>query len=146
MTKNFIVLMLLLGATTFSTAQEEWGDVNKNTVTMKELPPQWPGCEGESATELNRCFTTKLSQHIGKNFKYPTEAYKNNEQGKVIVDFKINTDGNVEIVSVSGGTPALQKEAKRNIMEIPQMKPGMLAGKPRAISYKVPFNFNTGKN
>ena len=35
----------------------------------------------------------------------------------------------------------LQEEAKRNILQIPEMKPGMLGGKPRAIQYKVPFNF-----
>lgn len=144
--KKLFLLSLILGFTTITSAQEKWGSVDKNEVTLVELPPEWPGCEGDSAAELNKCFTTKLSQHISKNFKYPAEAYNNNVEGKVIVDFLINTDGNVEIISVTGGAPALQEEAKRNIMEIPQMKPGMLAGKPRAISYKVPFTFKTGRS
>ena len=84
-------------------------------------------------------------QHIIKNFKYPATEYKNNVQGKVVVEFVINEKGLVEVKSVTGGSTALQDEAKRNIMAIPKMKPGMMGGKPRAIKYTVPFNFKTGK-
>ena len=143
--KKIFLIIFLVGFTHAVSAQEQWGDVDRNKVTMKELPPQWPGCEDGSAAELNKCFTTKLSQHIGANFKYPAEAYNNNVEGQVIVEFIINTQGNVEIISVSGGAESLQEEAKRNILQIPQMKPGMLAGKPKAISYKVPFTFKTGR-
>ena len=52
----------------------------------------------------------------------------------------------VEVTKVSGGSKSLQEEARRNIMAIPKMsKPGMMGGKPRAISMSVPFNFKTGK-
>ena len=124
---------------------QEWGTVNKNNVTMKEIAPTWPGCESNSGS-TDACFRQMLAQHVGKNFKYPTEAWKNNEQGKVIVEFMITETGTVDIKSVTGGTASLQEEAKRNIMLIPKMaKPGMLAGKPKAIKYTVPFNFKTGK-
>lgn len=147
MTKKLLFTLALVFTVSLSVAQDEWGDVNKNKVTLRELPPVWPGCEDSSGdpTAMNKCFTTMLSKHIAKNFKYPAEAYKNNDQGRVIVDFVINTEGKVEIVSTSGGSEALQAEARRNILQIPQMKPGMLAGKPKAISYKVPFTFKTGK-
>jgi protein TonB len=47
---------------------------------------------------------------------------------------------------VSGGAPSLQEEARRNISLIPKMvRPGMYAGKPKAIQYTVPFDFKTGK-
>lgn len=128
------------------TAQEEWGDVEKNKVTLKEIGPVWPGCEMGNEKERSNCFNQKLSEHIAKNFKYPTEAYKNNEQGIVVVDFIINEKGSVAIEDVSGGTPALQAEAKRNILAMPKMsKPGMMAGKPRSVKFSVPFNFKTGK-
>ncbi|HBY68975.1 MAG TPA: energy transducer TonB, partial [Flavobacteriaceae bacterium] len=87
-----------------------------------------------------------LAQHIAKNFKYPPQAYKNNDQGRVVVKFIINEEGLVEIKNISGGTAALQKEAKRNIMAMPKMtKPGMMGGKPRAIKFTVPITFKTGK-
>ncbi len=143
--KNLLLVICILFSTTIF-AQEEWGDVNKNTVTLKEIAPVWPGCEAGDAATRDACFNQKLASHISKNFKYPPEAYKNNDQGKVIVEFTINEKGLVEVTSVSGGSKALQEEAKRNIMAIPKMaKPGMMGGKPRAIKMAVPFTFKTGK-
>ncbi|MDN3724723.1 energy transducer TonB [Aequorivita sp. SDUM287046] len=143
--KNLLFAFFILSTTTFF-AQEEWGNVVANEVTLKEIAPIWPGCEKGSTAEREKCFDEKLTSHIIKNFKYPPTAYKKNEQGKVIVEFTINEKGLVDIKKVSGGTKELQEEAKRNIMTIPKMsKPGMLGGKPRAINYTVPFNFKTGK-
>ncbi|MBK5213576.1 MAG: TonB family protein [Flavobacteriaceae bacterium] len=140
----FIAVCILFSSTIF--AQQEWGDVNKNTVTLKEIAPIWSGCEGGNAAERDNCFNQKLSAHISKNFRYPAEAYKKNDQGKVIVEFIIDEKGMVEVQKVSGGTKELQDEAKRNIMSIPKMaKPGMMGGKPRAIKMTVPFTFKTGK-
>lgn len=143
MRQLLIICVLLLSVN--ATAQE-WGNVNKNEVTMREVAPIWPGCESGSTSERDNCFNNKLAQHISRNFRYPAEEYKNNVQGRVVVEFVINTEGLVEITEVSGGNKGLQEEAKRNIMSIPKMaKPGMLAGKPRAIQYTVPITFKTGK-
>jgi TonB family protein len=143
--KNFLIISCILFSTTIF-AQQEWGDVSKNNVTLKEIGPVWPGCEKGSAAERDNCFNTQLYAHISKNFKYPPVAYKKNEQGRVIVEFIINEQGLVEVKNVSGGTKELQEEAKRNIMAIPKMaKPGMMGGKPRAIKFTVPFTFKTGK-
>lgn len=143
--KRLLIICCLL-ATSLAFSQEEWGNVNKNTVTMKEIAPVWPGCEGKSGSSIDQCFKQKLAQHIGKNFKYPAEAYKKNDQGRVVVVFFVSEQGTIDIKSVSGGSELLQKEAKRNISAIPKMtKPGMMAGKPRAIKYTVPITFKTGK-
>ena len=142
--KNILIILGLIISTT-AFAQEEWGDVNKNTLTMKEIAPVWPGCESSNVAKRDNCFDQKLTQHIIKNFKYPANEYKNNIQGRVVVEFVIDEKGIVAVKNVSGGSNGLQAEAKRNIMAIPKMKPGMLGGKPRAIKYTVPFNFKTGK-
>ncbi len=143
--KYVLFLVCILFSTTIF-AQQEWGNVSKNQVTLKEIAPIWPGCEAGDAAKRDACFNQKLAAHISKNFKYPAEAYKKNEQGKVIVDFVINEKGLVEVNSVSGGSKELQDEAKRNILAIPPMsKPGMMGGKPRAIKMSVPFTFKTGK-
>lgn len=143
MKKYLILFTLLTAGLTFG---QEWGNVNKNTVTLKEIAPVWPGCESKSGAGIDACFKQNLAQHIGKNYKYPPEAYKNNEQGKVIVEFFINEKGLVEIKNISGGSKSLQEEAKRNILLIPKMaKPGMLGGKPTPIKYTVPITFNLGK-
>jgi protein TonB len=142
--KNLLIAVCILFSTSIF-AQQEWGDVQKNKVTLKEIAPIWPGCTG-TATQRDNCFNQKLATHISKNFKYPADAYKKNEQGRVIVNFIIDEKGLIKVTSVSGGSKSLQEEAKRNIMLIPKMaKPGMLGGKPRAIKYSVPFTFKTGK-
>ena len=143
MRKILFALSLLITTSLF--AQEEWGDVEKNKLTMNEIAPIWPGCESSNSVKRDACFNQKLTQHIVSNFKYPATEYKNNVQGKVTVDFIINEQGVVEVKNVSGGNKGLQDEAKRNIMAIPKMKPGMMGGKPRAIKYSVPFTFKPGK-
>ena len=143
MKNTIIILCVLMSSTIF--AQQEWGDMDKNTLTMKEIAPIWPGCENSNVQKRNDCFDQKLTQHIIKNFKYPAKEYKNNVQGRVVVNFEVNEQGQVEVKNTSGGNPGLQAEAKRNIMAIPKMKPGMMGGKPRSIKYTVPFNFKTGK-
>lgn len=142
--KNLLIVFTLVCTSTLF-AQEEWGDVRHNEMTLKEIAPIWPGCEGGTVPERTACFENKLIQHIVKNFRYPATEYKKNIQGEVLVEFWINEKGLVEIERVSGGNAGLQAEAERNIKAIPKMKPGMLAGKPRAIRYEVPFNFKTGK-
>ena len=142
--KNLLLILGLL-ITTAIFAQDRMGEVNKNSVVMYEYGPIWPGCEGGTIETRRSCFEKKLVQHIVKNYKYPASEYKKNIQGKVVVDFVINQKGLVVIKSVTGGNKGLQEEAKRNILAIPKMKPGMMGGKPIESEYTVPFTFKTNK-
>jgi len=142
--KNLVLLSCLF-ITSIGFAQE-WGAVNGNSVTMKEIAPVWPGCESKSGAGIDVCFKQKLAQHIGKNFKYPASAYKNNDQGKVIVTFFVTEQGTIDIKNITGGSKILQDEARRNIGLIPKMKkPGRIAGKSKSTKYIVPITFKTGK-
>ena len=109
MRKLILLLFICIGGATY--AQENWGDLKKNNLTIKEIPPVWPGCSG-SIKELDTCFNQQLSRHIMSNFKYPVQEYKKNIQGLVVVSFKINTEGFVEIKGVTGGNKGLQKPFK----------------------------------
>ena len=110
MKKLLLLLFIFTASATF--AQGEWGDLKKNKLTMKEIPPVWPGCSG-SIAEKDTCFNQQLSKHIMSNFTYPAQEYKKNIQGRVVVTFKINTKGLVEIKSVTGGNKGLQEAAKK---------------------------------
>lgn len=140
--KKILILAFLFVA--FGSYAQEGVKVKGNKVTTKEIAPVWPGCEG-SAEDKKDCFLKSLSKHISANFKYPAEAYNNNVEGKVIVSFIINKEGKVEILSATGPNDLLVEEAKRNILQIPQMKPGERGGQPTEIKYTVPFTFSTGK-
>ena len=139
-----LLLLLFIFSVSNSFAQDNWGDMNKNKLTMKEIPPVWPGCRGSDA-EKDRCFNQQLTKHIMSNFTYPTQEYNKNIQGRVVVSFKINTKGFVEIKNVRGGNKGLQEAAKANILKMPQLIPGMMGGKPREINMTVPFNFKINK-
>ena len=136
--KKLLIAAIIMMAS-FSYAQNGVA-MKGNTLTIREIPPVWPGCSG-SETQKKSCFSQQLAKHIGQNFKFPKGYKPGSVKEKVVVKFVINTEGKPEIKSVTGGTKVLQDEAKRNIMLIPQMTPGNAGGKPRAIKYTVPFTF-----
>lgn len=135
--KKFFFLMLLLNCG-ISYCQEGV-TVKGNTITTRQVAPVWPGCE--DSPDSNACFTTKMTEHLKANYKYPRDADGNIIRGKAVVAFNINKEGNVEILHVKGEHELLNEEAKRIIMAIPKMKPGELAGEPIAVKYTIPFNF-----
>lgn len=133
----FLILFLFAGANSFA---QDGVNFSKNTVTTKEVPPVWPGCE-ETTKSKKACFQEKLTQHLKAHYKYPKDASGNIIRGKSIVSFVINKEGKPEISKVEGEHKALNEEAKRIILAIPKMTPGEVAGNPTAIKYKVPFTF-----
>ncbi|PZW41463.1 TonB-like protein [Mesonia algae] len=133
--KKYIFILTLILTSSFGFSQTASG----NKVSSKEVAPVWPGCE-ESSQKSN-CFNQMLAKHIQQNFKFP-KGYSSEDKGtRVIVSFVVDKTGKTKILETTGGRELLQKEAERNILAIPKMKPGHLNGKARAIKYKVPFTF-----
>ena len=54
---------------------------------------------------------------------------------------EVNEEGNVVVNSVESKHPELKAEAKRLMESIPEMTPGKLAAKPKAIKYTIPLTF-----
>lgn len=134
-------LLLIATLAFFSTSYAQEGiSVSGNAISIREVSPVWPGCSGSDA-EKKACFKKELLNHVVSNFKFPEGYKKGTVKKPVIVDFVINEEGKAQILGVKGGTKALQEEAKRNILAIPQMTPGQAGGKPRAIKYSMPFTF-----
>lgn len=133
----FIILFLLIGGTTFAQSGVK---TEGNTLTVREIPPVWPGCEN-TETSKKACFKQKLVEHLKKNYKYPKDAEGNIIRGKAVITFHVNAEGKVEILEAEGSKKELREEAKRIIQAIPVMTPGHRGGKPVAIQYKVPFTF-----
>ena len=74
--------------------------------------------------EHNECFMKKLNEHVIKNFKYPEEAKKQGIEGKVYINFRINTDGTVEVINTRAPHPILEQEGIRIIESLPLLNPG----------------------
>ncbi len=102
---------------------------NKNAPIYKavEQPPQFPG--GDAA----------LIRYISNHINYPDC----NVQGKVVLQFVVETDGSVgEVKVVRSIAPDLDNEAIRVIKTLPKFTPGRQNGQPARVWYTMPVGFN----
>lgn len=95
-----------------------------------EQMPQFPG--GQAA----------MRQFLSENLRYPEEAFMNNVQGRVIVNFFVDKDGSVtDARVVHSSNSLLDAEALRVVSSMPNWTPGMQKGKPVRVRYTVPVSF-----
>ena len=73
---------------------------------------------------------------------YPEIAKENGVQGRVTLQFTIETDGSVKNVKVLRGVDSsLDKEAVRVVSSSPKWQPGMQRNKPVKVKYTFPVIF-----
>ncbi|MBO0948991.1 M56 family metallopeptidase [Fibrella forsythiae] len=114
---------------TVPTAPAKSGEV----FTVVESPPTFPG--GAKA----------LSEFISSNIRYPEEARKQRVQGKVFVNFVVNTDGSIDRINILKGLgKGCDEEAVRVVAIMPKWDPGKQNGHPVAVQYNLPINFSLG--
>jgi len=83
-----------------------------------------------------------MMKYLVDNVKYPKEAEKNNEQGRVIVRFVVNEDGSINDAQVvKSVSPSLDAEALRVIGSMPKWEPGMQDGKNVKVKFVLPVVF-----
>ena len=83
-----------------------------------------------------------LMQYLGENIKYPKTAIDSQKEGRVIVSFVINKEGdlmNAKIVRSIDS--ALDEEALRVVNSMPKWKPGEQGGKKVNVKYTLPVAF-----
>lgn len=108
-----------------------FSQVKDSIVKVVEVMPQYPG--GDDA----------LLDDIYSNFKYPKIARENRVEGKVIVQYVVDTFGmiiNVEILSSL--SPELDAEALRLVRELKQYTPGTQNEKKAKVTYTLPLEFS----
>lgn len=105
-------------------------------ITILEVEPQFPGGELE------------LTNYINKNIIYPKYAIDNGIQGRGLIQFTVEKDGN--ITNVKSAYPpgfkreihrSLLKEAIRVIETMPNWIPGEIKGKAVKSTYRMPVTF-----
>lgn len=111
------------------------------TFAVIEEIPLYPGCEDIERNKRMDCFQEKMGEHINATFRYPPKARKKNIEGRVLVLFIINKDGEITKIETRGGDPILQTEALRIVRLLPKMKPGKQKGIPVNVKYALPINF-----
>src|SRR5690606_2328460 len=86
---------------------------------------------------------------LSSNLKYPPNMRKQRIEGRVILRFIVEKNGDINRCEVIKGIPGgeeLEDEAIRVIRMSPKWSPGIQRGKVVRVSYSVPIAFNLGRN
>lgn len=103
--------------------------------TMPLFPMQEGGNPGYGDLNTFRAW-------VQKNIKYPAEAFKNGEQGRVVLSFVVEKDGsvsNIQILQTPG--KAFSEETRRVVAASPKWKPGEQRGEKVRVRYTLPVDF-----
>ncbi len=88
-----------------------------------------------------------LEKWVYQYLKYPKYAVDNGIQGRVLVDFVIDEDGNVKDVRINRSIhTSLDEEAIRVISASPKWRPGRHRGKKVKVALTIPVDFRLEKN
>lgn len=135
MNKKRIILLSLvamLGLTTI-TAQK--------TVVSRETPVErvLDTCEQMPQFGENN---SELAKFLMENVKYPKDAAKNKIQGRVLVEFIVDKEGNIKDPTIlQSAYPSLDAEALRVVKLMPRWTPGRDKGQPVNVKFAVPIVF-----
>ena len=113
--------------------QASKGNAGEENLPVWDGAPKFPGGNPQ--------------RYITENLRYPAEAIEKGIEGKVYVQFVIDTAGKVtEPKVVRGIHPLLDAEAIRLVNEMPDWMPGKKDGKPVNVSFILPVNFVLPEN
>ena len=107
-------------------------------VEEEEIPfaivEQKPTFQGKDPNHFTKWVFSKIV--------YPEIAKENGVQGRVTLQFTIDTDGSIRNVKVLRGVDSsLDKEAVRVVSSSPKWQPGMQRNKPVKVKYTFPVVF-----
>lgn len=103
---------------------------DKVVFEVVEEMPIYPGGQNE------------LMKYLAENIKYPATAVEKNIEGRVIVQFVVESDGHISNAKVARSIdPSLDAEAVRVINAMNKWTPGKQKGKNVAVRYALPIMF-----
>lgn len=83
-----------------------------------------------------------LDDFIEKNMKYPLAAKNDSIEGRVFVDFIVNTNGKISDARILTSTDTIfNEEALRIVNSMPKWDCAKRKGQPVAMRYAIPINF-----
>ena len=96
--------------------------------------PEFPGGEEE------------LIRYLAQNIQYPKQALDGNTEGRVLIGFVVNKEGDIDDVKVLRSIgDGCDEEAVRVIHKMPKWKPGKNNGKLVNVFYNLPVTFQLMK-
>jgi TonB family protein len=121
--------ILPMGLLLWMLAAARLPDVVDNLDTL-DTQPSFPG--GQIA----------LLQYLGKNTQYPEAARADGQEGVVVVQFEVGTNGQLYNFKALGkDVPSLRAEAIRVVQRMPLWSAGIRNGRPVRTSLSLPIKF-----
>ncbi len=126
-----LLFFLILGFTTLTTARAQNTDTPCGKVFhVVEQMPQFPG--GQAA----------MMKFIADSLRYPSVSCEHRIEGRVVVQFVVDCEGNIlNPLVVRSVDPLLDREAIRLVKLMPKWIPGRQNGKPVSVVCLVPIRF-----
>ena len=117
--------------------EDDWVEIlevtepDENSIfQVVETQPEFPGGMAE------------LMKYLQKNLSYPQICKEQGLQGRVIVQFVVNTDSTISDVNViKPVNPYLDQEAVRVVKAMPKWNPGKQRGEPVRVRFTLPVTF-----
>lgn len=127
-----VVPVIALALLAFANPKTETAPVsgdNKVYETVEQMP-EFPGG------------VVEMTKFLQRNIQYPANAAKNEVEGRVILQFVVEKDGQIgDVKVVRSVDPELDAEAMRVVKSMPNFIPGRQDGKPVAVLYTIPISF-----
>ena len=127
-----VVPVIALALLAFANPKTETAPVsgdNKVYETVEQMP-EYPGG------------VVEMTKFLQRNIQYPANAAKNEVEGRVILQFVVEKDGQIgDVKVVRSVDPELDAEAMRVVKSMPNFIPGRQDGKPVAVLYTIPISF-----
>ena len=128
-----LVLLSLMAICCLMTANAQKtvvSQTNQKVYDTVDQMPEYPG--GMQA----------MIEFLQTNMKYPEDAAKQKVEGRVMVQFVVETDGSVSDVHVAKQVfPSLDAEAIRVVQAMPKWTPGKNGGQVVRVKYNLPIVF-----
>ncbi len=124
---SFMAICCLMTANAQKTVVSQ---TNQKVYDEVEQMPEYPG--GMQA----------MIEFLQTNIKYPEDAVKQKVEGRVLVQFVVESDGRISDVHVATQVfPSLDAEAIRVVQVMPKWVPGREKGKVVRVKYNLPIVF-----
>ena len=132
MKKLFLMSVMALFCLMTANAQKTVvSEKNQKVYDTVDQLPEFPG--GMPA----------LISYLQNNIKYPKDAEKQKVEGRVLVQFVVETDGIISDVKVAKEVfPSLDAEGIRVVQAMPKWTPGKHKGKSVRVQYTLPIVFS----
>lgn len=118
------------------------GEVSEAEVEEAPVPEVLPYIIVEEKPTFNGGDANQFPKWVNSQIVYPEGARERKAEGRVVVNFKVGTDGQVkDVVLVRGVDPEIDAEVLRVIKSSPAWTTGKQNGNPVDVSYTCPVVF-----